>query len=79
MLTNKLLCQPGRGLLELTDATIGNVAFSPFLDVYGMDSFFFIATDEEGAESGPQIGTIDISATNSKPIARNITLQVEKS
>jgi hypothetical protein len=31
------------------------VVFRPFLDVYGLDSFLFLAIDDEGKESTPQV------------------------
>lgn len=51
----ELLCQPGKGFLNLTNATKGSFEFTPFPDMYGPDTFAFKATDSQGLESALQV------------------------
>jgi hypothetical protein len=51
----ELLCQPGKGFLDLLNATKGSFVFTPFPDMYGSDTFAFKATDSLGLESALQV------------------------
>jgi hypothetical protein len=64
--------QPGKGFLNLTNATKGTFVFTPFPDMHGEDTFAFKAKDNLGLESALQVRALRLPRlTNHAPPISN--------